>query len=81
MILCKYICEFREYLSLLTEVKCRSCSSVGIATGLRAGRSGIESQWGQDFPSVQTGPGAHPSSCKMGTGSLPGVKCGRGGCC
>ena len=53
-------------------------SSVGIATELRAGRSGIESRWGRDFPRVQTGPGAHPASCKMGTGSLPGVKCGRG---
>ena len=26
----------------------------------------------------QTGPGAHPASCKMGTGSFPEVKCGRG---
>ena len=25
-----------------------------------------------------TGPGAHPASCKIGTGSFPGVKCGRG---
>ena len=25
-------------------------SSVGIATELRAGRSGIESRWGRDFP-------------------------------
>ena len=32
-------------------------SSVGIATELRAGRSGIESRWGRDFPPVQTGPG------------------------
>ena len=40
--------------------------------------SGIESRWGRDFPPVQTGPGAHPASCKMGTGSFPGVKCGRG---
>jgi len=23
---------------------------------------------------VQTGPGAHPASCKMSTGSFPGVK-------
>jgi len=23
---------------------------------------------------VQTGPGAHPASCIMGTGSFPGVK-------
>ena len=52
-------------------------SSVGIATELRAGRSGIESRWGRDFPPVQTGPGAHPASCKMGTGFFPRVKCGR----
>ena len=31
---------------------------------------------GRDFPPVQTGPGAHPASCKMGTGSFPGLKCG-----
>ena len=30
------------------------------------------------FTPVQTGPGAHPASCTMGTGSLPGVKSGRG---
>ena len=52
-------------------------SSVGKATELRAGRSGIESRCGRDFPPVQTGPGAHPSFCKMGTGSFPGLKCGR----
>ena len=45
---------------------------------LRAGRSGIESRLGRDFPPVQTGPGAHPASCKMGTGSFQGVKFGRG---
>ena len=45
---------------------------------LRAGRSGIESRWGRDFPPVQTDPGAYPASCTMGTGSFPGVKCGRG---
>jgi len=27
---------------------------------------------------VQSGPGAHPASCTMGTGSFPGVKSGRG---
>jgi hypothetical protein len=32
---------------------------------------------GRDFPPVQTGPGAHPASCTMGTGSFPGVKYGR----
>ena len=49
-------------------------SSVGIATELRARRFGIESRWGRDFPPVQTGPGAHPASCTMGTGSFPGVE-------
>ena len=44
---------------------------------LRAGRSGVESQWGRDFPPIQTSPRAHPASSKMGTGSFPGVKCGR----
>jgi len=39
---------------------------------------GIESWWGQDFPPVKTGPGAHTASCTMGTGSFLGVKCGRG---
>ena len=28
--------------------------------------------------SYAPGPGAHPASCKMGTGSFPGVKCGQG---
>jgi len=28
--------------------------------------------------SVQTGPGAHPATCTMGTGSFPGVKSSRG---
>jgi hypothetical protein len=27
---------------------------------------------------VQTGPGAHPASCTMGTASFPGVKSGQG---
>ena len=56
---------------------CGPGSTVGIATELRTGRSGIESGWGRDFPPIQTGPGAHPVSCKMSTGSFPGVKCGR----
>ena len=33
---------------------------------------------GRDFLPVQTGPGAHPASCTMGTESFPGVKSGRG---
>ena len=42
---------------------------------LQARWSGIESWWGQDFLPIQTGPGNHPASCTMGTGSFPGVKC------
>ena len=56
----------------------RPGSSVGIATDYGLDGPGIESRWGRDFPPVQTGPGAHPASCTMGTGSFPGVKCGRG---
>jgi len=56
----------------------RPSSSIGIATELGAGRSGIESRWGRDFPTVQADSGTYPAFCKMGTGSFPRVKCGRG---
>ena len=50
-------------------------SSVGIATRYWLDGPGIESRWGARFSApVQTGPGAHPASCTMGTGSFPGVK-------
>ena len=69
---CQFECEsVTEYGDVFT---LRAGSSVGIVTELRAGRSGIESRWGRDFPPVQTGPGAYPAPCKMGTGSFPGVK-------
>jgi len=68
----------KNTLFLLYLNNCGPGSSVGIATELRAGRSGIESRWGRNFPPVQTEPGAHPASCKMCTGSFPRVKCGRG---
>ena len=46
---------------------------------LRAGRSGDRIQVEARFSApVQTGPGAHPASCTMGTGSFPGVKSGWG---
>ena len=54
-------------------------SSVGISTGYGLEGPGIESRWGERFSvPAQTGPGAHPASCTMGTGSFPGVKSGRG---
>ena len=66
--------QYQE-MNFLTE--CGPVSSVRIATELRTGRSGIESRRGRDFPSIQTDPGAYPASCKMGTGSLLGTKCGQ----
>ena len=54
-------------------------SSVGMATGYGLDGPGIESRWGARFSApVQTGPGAHPASYTMDTGSFPGVKSGRG---
>jgi len=56
---------------------CGAGSSVGIATGYGLDGPGIESRWrwGARFSTpVQTGPGAHPTSCTMGSGSFAGVK-------
>ena len=50
-------------------------TSVGIPTRYGLDGPGIESRWGAIFSApVQTAPGAHPDSYKMGTGSFPGVK-------
>jgi hypothetical protein len=50
-------------------------SSVGIATDY-GDRIPVGATF---FAHVETGPGAHPASCTMGTGSFPGVKqLGRG---
>jgi hypothetical protein len=54
-------------------------SSVGTATDYGLDGPGIESRWGARFSApVQTGPGAYPATCTMGTGSFQGVKSGRG---
>ena len=54
-------------------------SSVGIATAYGLDGPGIESWWGTRLSApIQTGPEAHPASCKMGTVSFLAVSCGRG---
>jgi hypothetical protein len=54
---------------------CGPGSSVGITTDYGLDGPGIECRWGaRFFVHVQTGPGAHPASCTMGTVSFPGVK-------
>jgi len=69
---------FSPNISVLPFTYFGSGSLVGIATDYGLDGPGIESRWGRDFPPVQTGPGAHPASCKVDTGSFPGVNCGRG---
>jgi hypothetical protein len=56
---------------------CGPGSSVGIATDYGLDGLGIEKRipvGARFFAHVQTGPGAHPPSCTMGTGSFPGIK-------
>ena len=74
-ILWAIVTQWYYYITLLV---CGPGSSVGVATDY--GLDGPGSNPGRDeiFPPVQTGPGAHSASCKMGTGSFPGVKCSRG---
>ena len=48
--------------------------SVGVATRYGLDGPGIESRWRRDFPLPSTGPGIHPASCTIGSGSFPGVK-------
>jgi len=50
-------------------------NAVGIATRYGLDGPGIEFQWMARISAlVQTGPGAHPTSYTMGTGSFPGEK-------
>ena len=54
-------------------------SVVGIAICYGLDGPGIESRWARIFSvPVHIGPGAHPASYTVGTGSFPGVK--RPGC-
>ena len=65
-----------NFISMYPQISVDHDSSVGIATELRAGRSGDRITVGRrDFSApVQTGPGAHLASCTMGTGPFPGGK-------
>jgi hypothetical protein len=54
-------------------------SSVGMVTDYGLGGLEIKSRWGARFSApVQSGPGAHPASCTVGTGSFLGIKYGWG---
>ena len=84
------LCEFYPGICLTTEEKARRNLSqskknliqvrkTSVSDWLRAGRGGDRTPVGARFSApVQTGPGAHPASYKMGTGSFPGVKSSRG---
>jgi len=53
--------------------------SVGpVATDYGLDGPGSNPGRGEIFCPSRPAPGTHPASCKMGTGSFPGVKCGRG---
>ena len=70
---------YRLTFRVLLHLMCGPGSSVVIATGYGLDGPGIESRWGGDFSAPgQTGPGAYPASCTMGTGFFPGVKSGWG---
>ena len=49
-------------------------SSVGIAADCGLDGPGSNPGGDEKFPSVQTGRGTHPASCKMDTGSFLGVE-------
>jgi len=69
----------REEIPKLEFVSSGPGSVVGIATAYGLDGPGIECRWGARFSTpVQTDPEIRPASCVMGTGSFPGVRCGRG---
>jgi len=66
-------CAKKMYILLA----CGPGSSVGIATDYGLDGPGSNPGGVRDFPPVQTGPGAHPAPCTMGSWSFTGVKSGR----
>ena len=70
---CVCVCVFIYYIFI-----CGPVSSVGIATDYGLDSPGSNTGGDEIFRPSRPGHGAHPASCKMGTWSFPGVKCGRG---
>jgi hypothetical protein len=67
------------FFSYPLKYTCGPDTVVSVATGYGPDGPGIKSRWGARFSApVQTGPGAHPASCTMGTRSFQGVKSGWG---
>jgi len=60
--------------SMYIYIYCGQGSSVGIETGLRAGRSGIESRWGRDISARPDRPWGPPSLLYNGYRVFPGGK-------
>ena len=61
------------YEDLTSDIQLRVGRDSAVGIGTRYGLDGpeIESRWGARFSTiVLTGPGAHPASYKVGTGSL-----------
>jgi hypothetical protein len=65
-----------KYLFTDSNVFRRRDDVVAIATRYGLEGPGVDSRWGKARFSapIQTGSEPHPASCKMGTGSFPGVK-------
>ena len=69
--------SFSNFVSLAYYLRAGQLSQY--SDWLRVGRSGDRIPVGARFSApVQTGPGAHPASCTMGTRSFPGAKRGLG---
>jgi hypothetical protein len=70
-----------EFRRELCKRLCWLGSSISIVNDYGPNGPAIESRWRRDFLPIQTGPGAHPAPCKMGSMSFPGgwgVKCIQG---
>ena len=73
----KFGCYYLQYVPAFSGLD----NSVGIATDYELDGPGSNPGGDEIFPPVQTGPGAHPASCTVGTRSFPRVEAaGAWGC-